>query len=181
MANGGYISAVLAGALAAGYASSTYSITAGVATKEGSMAFGNASGGNITSTGTGSFAAGNAAAADIVASGDGAFQWGEGTNATAASFQIGDDLFVDIGNSTLGFFGATAVGQGAALTAATTTMTSVGGGADFAIQALTTTTPFGFVTSGEGESVLQTIINNQARINELEARLDATSGVGLIA
>jgi hypothetical protein len=40
---------------------------------------------------------------------------------------------------------------------------------DYAIQDLTTTTPYGFVTADEGQTVLAVIANLQARVNELEA------------
>lgn len=79
----------------------------------------------------------------------------------------------------LGFYGATPVAQGAALTAQLTTITHTAPGADdFAIQALTQTTPFGFVTADEGHTVLKVIANLQARLAEVEARLEA---VGLVA
>jgi len=44
---------------------------------------------------------------------------------------------------------------------------------DYAIQDLTTTTPYGFVTKDEGNSVLAVVANLQARVNELEAVLVA--------
>lgn len=43
---------------------------------------------------------------------------------------------------------------------------------DFAIQDLTQTTPFGFVTQDEGNTVLQVILNLQVRVLELENRLE---------
>jgi hypothetical protein len=55
----------------------------------------------------------------------------------------------------------------------TLTASAAAGSPDYAIQDLTTTTPYGFVTADEGQTVLQVIINNQARINELEAALVA--------
>lgn len=63
--------------------------------------------------------------------------------------------------------------QGAALTAPETTLTNAGAGGDSAIQAMTAVAPFGFVTAAEGEQVVETVLNNQARIAELEARLQA--------
>lgn len=69
--------------------------------------------------------------------------------------------------------------QGAALTAQDTTITHTAPGtADYAIQALTSTSPFGFVTADEGHTVLKVIANLQARVAELEARLEA---IGLVA
>lgn len=43
---------------------------------------------------------------------------------------------------------------------------------DFAIQDLTQTTPFGFVTQDEGNTVLQVILNLQVRLLEVEAILE---------
>ena len=68
--------------------------------------------------------------------------------------------------------------KGAALTAQLTTITSTAPVTpDYAIQDLTQTTPFGFVTKDEGNSVLSVIANLQTRVSELEARLQA---LGLI-
>ena len=64
--------------------------------------------------------------------------------------------------------------QGAALTAQETTITHTAPGTpDFAIAALTTTTPFGFVAADEGHTVLKVIANLQVRLAEVEARLEA--------
>jgi hypothetical protein len=79
----------------------------------------------------------------------------------------------------VGFHGATPVDQGAALTAQLTTITHTAAGTpDYAIQNLTTTTPYGFVTADEGNTVLAVIANLQARLAEVEARLEEK---GLIA
>jgi hypothetical protein len=57
-----------------------------------------------------------------------------------------------------------------------TTITSTAPGTpDYAIQDLTSTTPFGFVTKDEGNSVLAVIANLQARVAQLESRLQALS------
>jgi hypothetical protein len=80
---------------------------------------------------------------------------------------------------TAGFYGTTPVVQGAALTTQLTSITSTAPGtADFAIQDLTQSTPFGFVTKDEGNTVLAVIANLQARLAQVEARLET---VGLIA
>jgi len=80
---------------------------------------------------------------------------------------------------TAGFYGTTPVTQGAALTTQLTSITSTAPGtADFAIQDLTQSTPFGFVTKDEGNSVLAVIANLQARLAQVESRLET---VGLIA
>jgi len=69
--------------------------------------------------------------------------------------------------------------QGAALTAQDTSITHTAPGTpDFAIQDLTNSSPFGFVTQDEGNTVLQVILNLQTRVAELESRLQAH---GLIA
>lgn len=47
---------------------------------------------------------------------------------------------------------------------------------DYAIQNLTSTTPFGFVTADEGNTVLSVIKNLQTRVSELETKL-ATYGL----
>lgn len=57
--------------------------------------------------------------------------------------------------------------KSSAPTAAETTLTNAGSGGDSAIQALTNTGPFGFVTAAEGEQVVETTLNNQARIGEI--------------
>jgi hypothetical protein len=64
--------------------------------------------------------------------------------------------------------------QGAALTAQDTTITHTAPGtADYAIQGLTSTVPFGFVTADEGNTVMKVIANLQTRLAEVEARMEA--------
>jgi len=78
----------------------------------------------------------------------------------------------------VGFYGVTPVVQGAALTTQLTTLTHTAPGTpDYAIQNLTTSTPYGFVTADEGNSVLKVVANLQTRLAELEARLE---GCGII-
>ena len=73
---------------------------------------------------------------------------------------------------TAGFYGATPTTKPAANTAALTTITfTAPGTADFAVQDLTQTTPFGFVTKNEGNSVLAVVANLQARVTQLETKL----------
>jgi len=77
-------------------------------------------------------------------------------------------------SGTVGFYGKTPVAKGAALTTQLTTITSTAPTTpDYAIQNLTSTTPFGFVTRDEGNSVLSVIANLQTRVSELESRLQA--------
>jgi len=70
--------------------------------------------------------------------------------------------------------------QLAALTAALTSITPADaeGTPDYAIQAITNTTPFGFVTAQEAITLLYVVQNLQVRVNELEARL---SSLGMTA
>ncbi len=63
--------------------------------------------------------------------------------------------------------------QASAMTAQLTTITHTAPGTpDYAIQNLTTTTPYGFVTADEGNSVLKVIANLQTRLAEVEAILE---------
>jgi hypothetical protein len=90
-----------------------------------------------------------------------------------------DGAIIGKSGGTAGFYGTTPVAQGAALTAQLTTITSTAPGtADYAIQDLTQTTPFGFATKDEGNTVLAVIANLQARLAQVESRLET---VGLIA
>lgn len=70
--------------------------------------------------------------------------------------------------------------QGAALTAQLTTITPADaeGTPDYAIAAVTSTTPFGFASAQEAITVLYVIKNLQERLAEVEARLEA---IGLVA
>ncbi len=78
----------------------------------------------------------------------------------------------------VGFWGATPVVQGAALTAQLTTLTHTAPGTpDYAIQNLTTSTPYGFVSADEGNSVLKVVANLQTRLAEVEARLETAGFV----
>ena len=78
----------------------------------------------------------------------------------------------------VGFWGHIPVVEPAALTTQLTTLTHTAPGTpDYAIQNLTTSTPYGFVTADEGNSVLKVVANLQTRLAELEARLE---GCGII-
>jgi hypothetical protein len=66
--------------------------------------------------------------------------------------------------------------KGAALTTQLTTITSTAPGTpDYAIQDLVNSSAYGFVTKDEGNSVLAVIANLQARVAQLESRLQALS------
>ena len=79
----------------------------------------------------------------------------------------------------VGFYGVTPVVQGAALTAQLTTITHTAPGTpDYAVQDLTNSSGYGFVTKDEGNSVLSVIANLQARLAQVEARLE---DIGIVA
>lgn len=85
-----------------------------------------------------------------------------------------DGAVIGTSGGTVGFYGTTPVAKGAALTTQLTTISSTAPGTpDYAIQDLTQTTPFGFVTKDEGNTVLAVIKNLQDRVGQLETRLKA--------
>lgn len=65
--------------------------------------------------------------------------------------------------------------QGAALTAQLTTITiaDAAGTPDYALSALTTSTPYGLATAAEAITLLYVIKNLQVRMAEMEARMEA--------
>lgn len=68
--------------------------------------------------------------------------------------------------------------QASATTAGLTTITHTAPSTpDYAIQALTQSSPYGFVTSDEGNSVLKVVANLQTQVAELKAAL---VGLGII-
>lgn len=83
----------------------------------------------------------------------------------------------------LAFFGATPKVRGTALTAKVNNLTQAGFTVeDTTISALTTGGgTYGFANKNEGETVVRALINTMARVAELEARLNSTTGNGLIA
>src|SRR3990172_4701254 len=70
--------------------------------------------------------------------------------------------------------------QGAALTAQLTMITPADaeGTPDYAIAAITSTTPFGFASAQEAIALLYVVKNLQVRLDEVEARLEAA---GIVA
>jgi hypothetical protein len=72
------------------------------------------------------------------------------------------------------FHGATPAVQGSALTAQLTTITiaDAAGTPDYALQALTTSTPYGLATQGEAITLLYVIQNLQARMAQIEVILE---------
>lgn len=94
---------------------------------------------------------------------------------------VDGDLIVSTSNGTkiatatnqkLGIYGKTPVVQQTALTTQLTTITASDPGTpDYAIANLTQTSPYGFVSADEGQSLLKVIANLQTRLAELETRL----------
>jgi hypothetical protein len=81
--------------------------------------------------------------------------------------------------STVGFYSATPIAKPTALTAQLTTISQAGSFTpEYTIQAMTNTTPFGFVSLDEAETVLSVIQNLQTRVSELESRIQS---LGLIS
>lgn len=79
----------------------------------------------------------------------------------------------------ISFFGAPTVDQPDALTAQLTTILHAAPGTpNYIVQGLTNSSPYGFVSSDEGNTVLSVIANLQARLAQVEARLEE---LGLIA
>lgn len=88
----------------------------------------------------------------------------------------GDRLVVGAGGSIDFASGARLVGGGlsAALTAQLTAITHTAPGTpDYALQDLVQNTGFGFATKDEGNSALAVIANLQARLAQVEARLES--------
>jgi hypothetical protein len=82
-------------------------------------------------------------------------------------------------NQKLSFYNATPIVQPTSLTAQLTTITHTAPGTpDYAIQDLTNSSPYGFATKDEGNSVLSVIANLQTRLDELETKLQ---NLGLVA
>jgi hypothetical protein len=96
------------------------------------------------------------------------------TKAVGIAFQDPelDGAVIGAAGGTTGFFGTTPVPKGAALTAGLTHLTAkLPVAYDYVIADLTQTTPFGFVSANEGQTVLTVIANLQTRVTELESRL----------
>ena len=79
----------------------------------------------------------------------------------------------------VGLFGVTPVVQPVALTTQLTTLVpaDAAGTPDYAIQAITNSSPFGFETAAEAITTLYVIANLQARMAEVEARLVALGAI----
>ena len=86
-----------------------------------------------------------------------------------------DGATVGATGGTAGFYGKTPVVKAAALTTQLTSITiaDAAGTPDYAIAAVTQTTPFGFAAAAEAITVLYVIQNLQVRMAEAESRLKA--------
>jgi hypothetical protein len=83
-------------------------------------------------------------------------------------------FFADVSADAIGFFNVTPVARQTELTDELTTITHTAPGTpDYAIQDLTNSSGYGFVTQDEGNTVLSVIANLQTRVNELETKLTA--------
>ena len=104
------------------------------------------------------------------------------TLSASANIILDETTGTKIGTDTdqkLGFFNATPVVQRSALTAAHAALTQAGtDSGDVAIQAITSSTPFGFANAAEGEAVVACVINAMARLAQIEAALET---LGLVA
>lgn len=90
-----------------------------------------------------------------------------------------DGAVVGKSGGTAGFFGTTPVTKSAALTAGLTHITAkLPVSYDYVIADLTQTTPFGFASANEGQTVLTVIANLQTRVDQLEDRLQAYGLLG---
>ena len=94
-----------------------------------------------------------------------------GSTGTADGTQT---LGIQVLGNKIGFYAVTPVVRPTALTTQLTTVTCTAPGTpDYAIADLTTTSPYGFVSADEGQSVLKVIANLQTRVAELETKLTA--------
>ena len=105
-----------------------------------------------------------------------------GTLDISGDIILGTEPGTKIGTNTvqkLGFWNKTPVVQPTALTVQLTDIThTVPGTPDYLLQDLTSTTPFGFVTKDEGNTLLSVVANLQTRVSELETKLQS---MGLVA
>ena len=91
-----------------------------------------------------------------------------------------DGCTIGASGGTAGFFGKTPTTKAAAMTTQLTSITiaDAAGTPDYAIAAITQTTPYGFSNAAEAITLLYVIQNLQVRMAEAEAKLKA---YGLLA
>lgn len=81
--------------------------------------------------------------------------------------------------SGIGLFGTTPPAQAAAMTTPQTNLGVSGPSTPDFSPAVTNSSPYGLTTADEFETVLEVIFNLQIRVNELEAMLDSSTGIGV--
>jgi hypothetical protein len=91
-----------------------------------------------------------------------------------------DGAILGKSDGTVGFYGTTPIAKPAALTTQLTSITiaDAAGTPDYALSALTTTSPYGLATKEEAVTLLYVIKNLQVRVAELETKVKA---LGLIS
>lgn len=91
-----------------------------------------------------------------------------------------DGAVIGASGGTVGFYGTTPTTKPAALTTQLTTITiaDAAGTPDYALSALTTSSPYGLATAAEAITLLYVIKNLQTRMAEMETKLQA---LGLVA
>ena len=96
----------------------------------------------------------------------------DGSNIANATL---DAVKVGATGGTAGFYGKTPVAKAVALTTQLTSITiaDAAGTPDYALQALTTTLPYGLATKEEAVTLLYVIQNLQVRMAQAESRLQA--------
>ena len=103
-----------------------------------------------------------------------------GTGKTASV--LGDNVQIGGATDKIGFYNTTPVIQALSMTTQLTTITHTAPGTpDYALQDMTNSSPYGFVTQDEANTLLSVVENLQVRVQELEDMLDATSGIGIVA
>lgn len=105
----------------------------------------------------------------------------DSTLADGSDIAVGSTTGTKIGTAAtqkLGFFGATPVVRPSEIPDELTALTQAGTFTpDYAIQAMTASSPVGFASADEAETVLSVVIRNAARIKAIE---DALVSLGLL-
>ena len=99
--------------------------------------------------------------------------------ASTATPSVGTELMA-FSNTGIGLFATTPVGQASAMTTQLTQITFVDENTpDFSMSSLTTTSAAGFATLDEAQAFVEVVANLQTRVQELEAMLDTSPGIGI--
>ena len=108
-----------------------------------------------------------------------------GANLTLTDSGANADITIGLDESNFALYGETPVNQASGMTTQLTSITHTAPGTpDYALQALVDSgvgSAWGFATSDEGNTLLSVVLNLQVRVAELEAALDATTGIGVLA